>query len=143
MNRYLLLAATLLLGALATPAVADEAESEDCLRTQIWDGYNDGWAVRTATSTTLGLSEYRIYLVTLYKGNEYRVMACGDAQSSNVDVVLHDSDGRVVAQDTGKDREPRLTYKPKSTDSFFVVVHARSLVSQEARAGVSMAVTYR
>ncbi len=146
MTRILSLASALLMGSLLVggpSAQADESDSESCLRTQIWDGYNDGWAVRTATSTTLGLSEYRIYLVTLYKGNEYRILACGDAQSSNIDVVLHDADGRVVAQDTGKDREPRVVYEPKSTSTFFVVVHARSLVDSDTRAGVSMAVTYR
>ena len=143
MTRYLLLGALTLLAGLSAPASADEEESETCLRTQIWEGYNEGWAVRTATSTTLGLSEYRIYLVTLYKGNEYKLMACGDSESSDIDIVLHDADGRVVAQDTGQDREPKLTFEPKSTDSYFVVVHARSLISKEARAGVSMAVTYK
>ena len=34
-------------------AIADEEEADTCLRTKIWEGYNEGWAVRTATSATL------------------------------------------------------------------------------------------
>ena len=45
-----LLAATLLAGlGLLSIAHADEAEADSCLRTKIWDGYNDGWSVRTAS----------------------------------------------------------------------------------------------
>ena len=47
-----LLGLTALLAA-SPVALADEAEAESCLRTKIWDGYNEGWAVRTATSATL------------------------------------------------------------------------------------------
>ena len=74
-------------------AWADEAAAETCLRTKIWDGYNSGWAVRTATKTSLGQGEHRVYLVTLYAGNEYKVMACGDSNVANVDVVLYDAKG--------------------------------------------------
>ncbi len=146
MNRILSLASAILMGSLlmgAPTAQADETESEGCLRTQIWDGYNDGWAIRTATTTTLGTSEYRVYLMTLYKGNEYRLLACGDDQASNIDVVLHNSDGQVVAEETVDGREPVLLFKPKHTDTFFVVIHARMLVEEDAQSSVSTAVTYR
>jgi hypothetical protein len=124
-------------------AHADEAEAESCLRTKIWDGYNEGWAVRTATSATLAQAEYRIYLVTLYKGNEYRIIGCGDRASADIDVVLHDSEGNVLAQDESENRQPVVTYKPSATDTFFVVIHARRLKKAGEKAGVGMAVTYR
>ena len=47
-----LLLAGLLLWAL--PSLANEKEAETCIRTRIWDGYAEGWAVRTATRATLG-----------------------------------------------------------------------------------------
>ena len=53
------------------PALADQKEADTCLRTKIWSGYDDGWAVRTATSADLGEGKHRIYLVTLYAGHEY------------------------------------------------------------------------
>ena len=56
---------TLLLS-VSGPAIADEEEADTCLRTKIWEGYNEGWAVRTATSATLAEGDHRIYLVTMY-----------------------------------------------------------------------------
>ena len=139
------IAPLLLLAGLAwsPPASADEDEAESCLRTKIWDGYSEGWAVRTATTTSLAEAEYRIYLVTLYKGNEYRILACGDQASADVDLVLHDADGEVVLQDESQDRQPLLTFKPETTDTYYVVVHARSVKEEGQKAGVGMAVTYR
>lgn len=139
------IASLLLLAGLAwaPPASADEAEAESCLRTKIWDGYNEGWAVRTATAATLAETEYRIYLVTLYKGNEYRIVACGDETSADVDLVLHDADGNVVLQDESQDRQPLLNFKPETTDTYYVVVHARSVKEKGQKAGIGMAVTYR
>lgn len=124
-------------------ALADEAEAETCLKSKIWDGYSDGWAVRTATSATLDQGAYRIYLVTLYAGNEYKILACADGKAKNVDLVLHDADGNVVVQDDTSDRQPVLTYKPTTTDTFFVAVHATELESEDAKSGIGMAVTYR
>jgi len=131
-------------------ATADEAEADSCLRQKIWDGYNDGWAVRTATSATLSQGDYRIYLVTLYAGNEYKVLACGDDQSKVVDLVLHDSNGNVVVEEKCADgdaecggRQPVITYKPTTTDTFYIAVHATSLTDTTAKAGVGMAVTYK
>jgi hypothetical protein len=133
-----------LAGSLLVPtAMADEAEAETCLKAKIWDGYSDGWAVRTATSATLDQGAYRIYLVTLYAGNEYRILACADGKAKNVDLVLHDADGNVVVQDESSDRQPTLTYKPTTTDTFFVAVHATELEGEGEQAGVGMAVTYR
>lgn len=146
MSRKLTLAAAALaLGALfvAPAAFADEDEAESCLRTKIWDGYNDGWAVRTATSASLKQGEYRIYLVTLYAGNEYQIAGCADSHAKNIDIVLHDADGNVVSQDKTDDRQPVLTFKPKTTDTYFVAVHATELTDTTAPAGVGMAVTYR
>jgi hypothetical protein len=131
-------------GLLALPvATAGEREAESCLRARIWDGYKDDWAVRTATSTTLAQEEYRIYLVTLYAGNEYKVMACADDKATNIDLVLHDADGNVLKQDTSENRQPELLFKPDATSTYFVVVHATALTKAGSKSGVGMAVTYR
>jgi len=126
-----------------SPALADEEAAETCLRTKIWDGYNTGWAVRTATNTTLAEMEHRVYLVTLYAGNEYKVMACGDPNAANVDIVLYDAKGASVAHDSSNDREPQFTYKPTVTDTFYIAVHAMKLNDKNTPAGVSTAVTYK
>ena len=124
-------------------ALADEEEADTCLRTKIWDGYNEGWAVRTATTASLGQGEHRIYLVTLYAGNEYRLQVCGDANANNVDIVLHDANGTELMRDESDDREPLLNFKPSSTDTYYIAVYAAGLAKGQDKAGVAMAVTYR
>ena len=135
------LAACLFLGVL--PAQADEDYAETLLRQKIWDGYNEGWAVRTATTAELAQEEYRIYLVTLYAGNQYRILGVGDKDVSNLDLVLHDSDGNTVTYDETSDPQPALEFTPDATATYFVVVHARTLAQAATKAGVGMAVTYK
>lgn len=128
---------------LAFPAFADEAIAEACLKTKIWEGYNTGWAVRTATATTLGEGEHRIYLVTLYAGNEYQILACGDQEFTNADIVLYDSLGNEVMRDTKGDREPLISYKATATDTFYIAVHATKLITSDKKGGIATAVTYK
>ncbi len=127
----------------AGTAFADEEAAETCLRTKIWDGYASGWAVRTATNVTLGSGEHRVYLVTLYAGNEYKIMACGDTNVANIDVVLYDAKGAEVTKDASSDREPSLSYTPTVTDTYYIAVHATRLNDVNAKAGVATAVTYK
>ena len=124
-------------------ASANEKEAEACLRTKVWDGYADGWAIRTMTATTLASGATRNYLVTFYKGNEYQVQACGDSASSNLDLVLYDLNGDVVQRDDSTDQQPALRLKPTKTATYYIVVHARSLNEGKKESGVSVAVTYR
>ncbi len=124
-------------------ANATEKQAEDALRTKIWDGYTSGWAVRTATNVTLGSGEHRVYLVTLYSGNEYKILACGDDNVANIDIVLYDAQGNQVGADASSDREPTLTYTPTLTDTFYIAVHASRLNDPTKKAGVATAVTYK
>ena len=139
------LAATgLVLVGLATPAVAgDTDKAETCLRTKVWDGYAQGWGIRTMTSTNLTLGATRNYLVTLYKGNEYQIQSCCDDEVQNLDLYLYDLNGNVVLRDNTEDRQPLLTFTPDKTATYYIVLHARSLTTESAEAAVAMAVTYR
>jgi hypothetical protein len=128
---------------LSTTAVAGEKEADTCLRTKIWAGYDDGWAVRTATTTTLGPGEHRIYLVTLYAGNEYEIKVCGDKSSTDLDLVLHDADGKELSRDKSDDREPMLKFKPVTTETYYVAVYAATLAPDSKSSGVALAVTYK
>ena len=126
-------------GALA----ADELAAETCLRTKVWDGYADGWGIRTMTSTTLASGATRNYLVTLYKGNQYQIRTCADESVGNLDLYLYDLDGNVVKRDESKDREPQIAFDPEQTGTYYIVVHARELTGEAKEAGVAMAVTYK
>jgi hypothetical protein len=129
--------------ALFTPAYADENAAEACLKNKIWEGYNSGWAVRTMTTTTLAQGEHRVYLVTLYAGNEYKISACGDSELGNVDLVLYDALGNRILQDQSSDREPVLSYTPSVTDTFYIAVHATRLANPTGKGAIATAVTYK
>ena len=127
-------------------AIADEKSdpekvADECLRTKIWSGYSEGWAVRTATTTTLAQDEHRVYLLTLYAGNEYKVQVCASNEAKDIDLVLHDVDGNEIKRDQSSDKEPILVYKPAETQTFYVAVYAAEL--KEDKSGVALAVTYR
>jgi hypothetical protein len=138
--RFLALIGLLTAGGIA---IADEEEADTCLRTKIWEGYNEGWAVRTATSATLAEGDHRIYLVTMYAGNEYRLQVCGDANANDIDIVLHDANGTELMRDESDDREPMVNFKPSSTDTYYIAVYASTLAKGQDKAGVAMAVTYK
>ena len=124
-------------------AIASEEDAESCLTDKIWAGYGDGWAVRTATTTTLKQDEHRVYLLTLYAGNEYKLQVCADKGAKNMDLVLHDLNGKELLRDESADREPTLMYKPVETATYYVAVQAPELNSGSDDAGVALAVTYR
>lgn len=128
---------------LAAYAKADEGAAETCLRTKIWDGYNSGWAVRTSTKASLNQGGHKVYLVTLYAGNSYKLLACGDANVGNADLVLYDRTGKQVGIDTSSDREPTLTYTPQVTDTYYIAVHATKLNDLSKQGSVATAVTYK
>ena len=132
-----------LFGLFSSVAIADEKEADDCLRNKIWSGYDDGWAVRTATTTSLAQDDHRVYLVTLYAGNEYNFEVCADKNSENIDLVLHDSEGKETLRAPESNREPMVTYKPSKTEIYYVAVYASKLKGGIDSSGVAMAVTYR
>ena len=121
---------------------ADESEAEACLRTKVWDGYADGWGIRTMTNTTLETGKTRNYLVTLYQGNEYKIATCGESAVKNFDVLLYDTEGNVSVRDKTSDREPVIEYTPKETGTFYVVLYLRD-VEGKSEADLAMAVVYR
>jgi len=132
------------LGLLAsTTAHANEDQAETCVRAKVWDGYGQGWAIRTMTTASLTSGATKNYMVTLYAGNEYQIQACGDSNVRNLDLLLYDTDGRIVARDDSKSREPIFTFKPKKTTTFYVVVYGQQLVDASEPAGVGVAVSYR
>jgi hypothetical protein len=144
MNALSLTLAALGAAVLVTPAhAADEAKAETCLRTKVWDGYAEGWGIRTMTTTTLAEGATRNYLVTLYKGNEYQVSSCCDDGVENLDIYLYDPNGNIVVRDETQDRQPLISYTPDKTSTYYIVLHAKDLAEGMTEAAVSMAVTYR
>lgn len=121
-----------------------KAEADKCLRDKIWEGYSEGWAVRTATNPVLGKGESKIYLVTLYAGNEYKFLVCGDQKTTDIDLALHDSSGAVRVHDNNDSPDPVVEFTPDTTDTFYIAVYAQDIEGYEGgMSSVAMAVTYR
>ena len=135
----------LLFATSATGGTATEDAAESCLTDKIWAGYSDGWAVRTATTTTLEQEEHRVYLLTLYAGNEYKLQVCADKGAKNIDLILHDLDGKELLRDESNSREPVVIFKPEETQTYYVAVQAAELKesAEKQGTGVALAVTYR
>ena len=87
--------------------------------------------------------EHRVYVVTLEAGLEYKFIACGDSKMGDLDLVLHDMEGKELARDKGDDREPTVLYKPTKTGEFYLAVFAASVLEGATESGVSTSVTYR
>ncbi len=124
-------------------ALADESKAEACLRTKVWEGYADGWGVRSMVTTELEDGRTRAYLVTLYEGNEYQMKACADERVLNADLLLYDAKGNVIARDSTVSREPELAFKPPATGTFYLVLYAREMVEAGGKGEIAVAVTYR
>ena len=126
----------------STVALAD-SDAESCLKTKVWDGYAEGWGVRTMTSAPIPDGKTKNYLVTLYQGNEYRIRTCGDEGYGNLDVLLYDAKGALVMRDASTDREPELTFKPPATGTYYIVLYAQAMVTPGSEGEAAMAVVYR
>lgn len=125
------------------PAVAGETEAETCLRTKVWEGYNDGWGIRTMTSSMITEGKTRNYLVTLYKGNEYQIATCGDESVTKLDVLLYDTEGNVVTRAKEVNREPKIEFTPDDTGTYYIVLYLRETDGKKKEAGAAMAVVYK
>jgi hypothetical protein len=125
------------------PATAGKTEAETCIEQKVWSEYKDGWQVRTALTSELSEGGYQVYLMTLYKGAEYRFQVCGDHGTTDVDIVLQKSDGAELLRDSTDDQEPAIGFKPMKTDSYYVTVYAAKLKKAANKGAVSMAVAFR
>lgn len=133
----------LALAMLPPSALAADKEAESCLRTKVWASYEDGWSVRNQTRASLAVGGTHSFRVTLYKGTEYQIVTCGEASIRNLDVLLYNAEGEVVARDGTTGRDPTLSFTPSETATYYVVLYLRDRAAQDSEGSVSMAVTYR
>ncbi len=68
----------------------------------------------------------------LTAGQSYVFIGGGDKSASNVDVILRDSSGKVVVQDTEKDASPFVLFKPKRTGRYRMSLRLTSAKSGTA-----------
>lgn len=113
MNRRPLIAAlvciatTLLLTLLASPpAVAGPADAEACALGTSVLGRFGGYRVRDYDTDSLAQGEQMTYTITLARGREYILFACGDGRAQDVDIEVFDGSGHLVDADRERDALP-------------------------------------
>lgn len=106
-------------------ATAFANDTEDCVRTKIWDTYGDGWSVRTSTTADLEFGKTKFYRSTLLEGRQYRILSCAEEGVKNLDVLLYDKDGQVLTRDDTDQRDPMLSFSPEATGVYYVVLYLR------------------
>lgn len=136
----------------AGAAFAADNAAEDCVRTKVWDDYADRWGIRSVTTTTLDGQKVKVYAVPMYKGNEYRIRACGEAGATDVSIALYDEangpkdaagNPLPVTKDDTTNREPVIEFKPVVSGTYHIVVRVSAYAPGKTSAAVALAVTYR
>ena len=115
----MLILMTLLLGG---PADAARTEGRACVNNQVTDHYMDGWRLRTADSFQMVDDDTRYFLVTLASTIEYKVLACGDDTSQQIQIVVYNDSGRVLESSEPDGRQAEMVFRPPKSSSYFVGV---------------------
>ncbi|MEZ4317741.1 MAG: hypothetical protein R3F61_09555 [Myxococcota bacterium] len=106
---------------------ADDAEA--CVSTRVWDAYKPstddaeaGWRVRALTTSVLEAGKPSNHAVALVEGLEYRFVACAQASVEDLDLVLVDTTGHVVAVDTTHGRLLTVGFRPPASGAYHVLL---------------------
>lgn len=133
----------LLLGGLLTAALAADTAAESCLKAKVWDAYSDGWSMRSMAPTEIVPGSTKVWKVTALAHRTYRVVACADERVKNLDLVLYDASGQVVARDSTVDRQPMIQLNTDKAGTYYVVAQAREVEGGDAPADVAVAVIWK
>ena len=126
---------TLIALLLSGPAEA-RSEGRTCVNNKVTDNYMDGWRLRTSDAFTMEDDDTRYFLVTLASTIEYKVLACGDGSTEQVQIVVYNDSGRVIQSTEPDGRQAELIFKPPKSSSYFVgvkVVELEELPEAETR----------
>ncbi len=115
----------LVFSALTAQSALAKSPVDDCLRTKIWDTYQEGWSVRATSEADVPFGGTKFFKATLLKGRNYRVLTCAEEGVKDLDVLLYDKDGKVVERDQTQNREPMMAFSPDKTGTYFIVLYLR------------------
>lgn len=124
-------------------AVAADGEAESCLKAKVWEAYSDGWSMRSMAPTEIAPGSMKVWKVTALANRTYRVLGCADARVKNLDLVVYDDKGQVVARDSSSDRQPSAELVTQKSGTYYVVAQARAVEGGDAPAEVSVAVIWK
>lgn len=89
---------------------------------------DSGWTVRDGAIDILQPGGSKIYPVTLYFGQTYRIVAAGDEEAADVDVgIYYGPEAKFLAKDDDNSNVAVVNVTPGYTDQFYIkVVMART-----------------
>lgn len=123
--RSLALILTGLLAVTSSTALAGEAES--CTKAKVWEAYNDGWSMRSMSPVDVAPGTVKVWKVTAMPGRTYKFVACGDPRIVDLDLVVYDANGQVVARDSTTDRQPSVELTAEKSTTWYVVAQPRKV----------------
>ncbi len=84
---------------------------------------DSGWTVRDGAIDILQQGGSKIYPITLYYGQTYRIVAAGDEEAADVDIgVYYGPEGKFLAKDDDESNVAVVNVTPGYTDQFYVKV---------------------
>ena len=82
-----------------------------------------GWNVRdTFTRGLMKRGTWKVYPVTLYQGNYYKLIAAGCEDAYDVDLVVLDANKNIVGEDTDNAPLAAVDVVPNKTGTFLIAV---------------------
>ena len=80
-----------------------------------------GFTMMNGKGARLNNSKYRTFKLFLYKGNSYAIMAYGDKQVKDLDVIVYNKRWEVIKEDyKASGPKYKLYIKPKETGVYYV-----------------------
>lgn len=132
----------LAVAALSASAEPGEDEAKSCLNTKLYEAYGDGWRARVREVQALDVGKPEVLEVFLYGGREVRFIACAGAAAVNLDLLLVDAEGTVLARDTTRSREPELVVTVPQTGRYRLLSYLQAATGA-AKVHSAVALTWR
>jgi hypothetical protein len=126
--KMILTASTALFGVIGIAHGADpnfdfgNDDVDTCLRLLAEEALPQGKRSVSRQIRVVGLDREAVYAVTLFSGNSYEFATCSAKHITDLDLVLYDQEGKLVAAHTEIDRGPVLSHKPAITGTHYLVL---------------------
>jgi hypothetical protein len=134
-----------LIALVALPAVSSDAQAQDRYRAQVlallepvgehlisegFRAYHQPFTGSLASGATTDIE------FVLYSGFMYVFVGACDVDCSDVDLILRDASGAVVASDTATDDVPVITFEPRA-GTYTITVRMAACSAEPCRYGVA------
>lgn len=113
-----------------------------CLEPKAWDARDAGWTERTRETVVLSGSPSDPSAVGVvasfrpYPMLDYRFVGCGDDGFADLDVLVYDADGALIARDGMLGRDPDVSVSGELSTRLTVRLFAADLRRTSGEAGV-------